>query len=542
MTEGLTIIVTSFGSRMEVSLYGADGSSILGAAYIYYYSAGNNNNTFKYTNLAAGTYYIKTNGYGELVGQYGIQWTLVNPFVPAPDMYEPDNTPATAAVLPVDTIQTHSIYPAGDVDWILITLPQAVDINITATPLNGEFLYADLYAADAATILAGYNNLPPADYYIKVYSNSTDIGAYNIAWTVTNVWGAGVDIYEPDNVTATATTLPANTVQTHSINPVNDVDWLAITMTSAGDLCITITAQGSFMQVGLYLADGATQITAMNIYYYSPTNYNDTLTYAGLAPGTYYIKVGGTSTNPLIGAYDIEWSLANTFSLTADAYEPDNTAAQAATLPVDTVQNHSIYPAGDVDWLTITLTQAEDISITVTASNGVSLDTQLYAGDKTTALSGINLPPGRYYIKVAGYSPYDVCNYTIQWTVALVTGSGLDIYEPDDLPISATVLPMNILKEHSINPFNDVDYMVFTNSQTGDVTITVNSNGSYIGVALNSSTGSGKNIKLTQLTYTFDYSPTLTYANLPVGNYYIEVFVASATELVGAYTIEWTRQ
>jgi hypothetical protein len=172
----------------------------------------------------------------------------------------------------------------------------------------------------------------------------------------------------------------------------------------------------------------------------------------------------------------------------------------------------------------------------------VLLDTQLYAGDKTTALSGINLPPGRYYIKVAGYSPYDVCNYTIQWTVALVTGSGLDIYEPDDLPISATVLPMNILKEHSINPFNDVDYMVFTNSQTGDVTITVNSNGSYIGVALNSSTGSGKNIKLTQLTYTFDYSPTLTYANLPVGNYYIEVFVASATELVGAYTIEWTRQ
>jgi hypothetical protein len=151
-------------------------------------------------------------------------------------------------------------------------------------------MWLGLYASDGVTLLRfangldpslEYNNLPVGNYYLEAYSVDTVlVGVYNIGWTITAVIGDGADIYEPDNTYTIAAVLPPDTLQSHSISPINDVDWLVITSALAGDLTITVTSYGSYMFLQLFGPDGASQ-------WAQTQNYSPHLIWPNLQPGTY---------------------------------------------------------------------------------------------------------------------------------------------------------------------------------------------------------------------------------------------------------------
>ncbi len=99
-----------------------------------------------------------------------------------------------------------------------------------------------------------------------------------------------------------------------------------------------------------------------------------------------------------------------------DTYEPDNTFTQAKTITSGSQQTRSINPAGDDDWIKLTLSQTSNVTV---ETSGPSGDTEmwLYASNGTTEIdhddddgtgsfsliSQNGLASGTYYILVRAY-------------------------------------------------------------------------------------------------------------------------------------------
>jgi uncharacterized protein YcfL len=102
-----------------------------------------------------------------------------------------------------------------------------------------------------------------------------------------------------------------------------------------------------------------------------------------------------------------------------DAFEPDNTSAQAKTINIGSTQTHSIVPVGDIDWVKFTLTTPSAVVLETSAGQaGGDTIMELYDSSLTLLRSNddrnfpsnlysyINtcdttkLPAGTYYVKV----------------------------------------------------------------------------------------------------------------------------------------------
>ncbi|MDY7225068.1 hypothetical protein [Hyalangium rubrum] len=69
----------------------------------------------------------------------------------APDAYESDNT-ATTAKAYVGTPQTgHTFHEVGDVDWVVVYVPNAAQATFETYNIQGSDTILDLYAYNAST-------------------------------------------------------------------------------------------------------------------------------------------------------------------------------------------------------------------------------------------------------------------------------------------------------------------------------------------------------------------------------------------------------
>ena len=121
----------------------------------------------------------------------------------------------------------------------------------------------------------------------------------------------------------------------------------------------------------------------------------------------------------------------------SDAYEVDDTPAQAKTITSGQTQNRSIHASGNVDWVKFTLMQTSAVAID---TNGASGDNEmwLYGPNSSTSLApapnysddahGLwakivhpSLPPGTYYFKIQEYNnDGTIPSYTLSLTVTPV--------------------------------------------------------------------------------------------------------------------------
>lgn len=123
------------------------------------------------------------------------------------------------------------------------------------------------------------------------------------------------------------------------------------------------------------------------------------------------------------------FALVPTARAPPDSYEPDDTAAQATALLAGTPQDHSISPAGDVDWYVFVLTTGSDVVLETSGPTGDTVMT-LYQSDGTSqiamnddggtgAWSRITetLPCGTYTAHIRDFgSPNEILDYTMTLT------------------------------------------------------------------------------------------------------------------------------
>lgn len=165
-----------------------------------------------------------------------------------------------------------------------------------------------------------------------------------------------------------------------------------------------------------------------------------------LDAGDYYIDVsawgywGGPSGNLSYNGSDElhpDFSLTPLDPLTLDAYEPDNTPAQAKAMVLNAgAQNHTLYPAGDVDYMTMGVVEGMYYTFETGDSDTGwpqpwSLSVKLYASDGTTLLEemgtyGVWQAPadGTIYIKAFSWDTEEVGAYTMRVYEAVYSGGG----------------------------------------------------------------------------------------------------------------------
>lgn len=112
-----------------------------------------------------------------------------------PDIYEPDNTPAQASVIPTNgTLQNRSIPEGDDVEWAKFTLNQTENVAVQTNGVLGDTLLNLYTSSNTTTPIASDDNsglllfsrinatLTAGTYYVEVMENGQNnpVGSYTL--------------------------------------------------------------------------------------------------------------------------------------------------------------------------------------------------------------------------------------------------------------------------------------------------------------------------------------------------------------------------
>ncbi len=180
----------------------------------------------------------------------------------------------------------------------------------------------------------------------------------------------------------------------------------------------------------------------------------------------------------------------------ANESEPNDTKAQANTLPLNGNQTGAIGTNTDVDWYKLTTNGDGRISITLNISNGLYLVCELYDNNGTTLLGSGNtngtnmvldndgLATGTYYLKLRPYYDGQMPSYTISNT--LTKPAIANDTEPNNTKAQAKVLPLNGSKTGHVNYYynnlrDSADWYKVTIPEDGMLSLKLTSgNGEYV--------------------------------------------------------------
>ncbi len=457
---------------------------------------------------------------------------------------EPNNTPATANVLPLNGSNSGSISTGTDVDWYKVTTTGDGALTLTLTISNGQYGYFQLYDTlgviqlqsnyTSSTYSYTVDGLAKGTYYVEIlpYDNNNTPN-----YTISNTLAVPTQAndHEPDSTPAQANTIALNGSTTGHINYYynnhkDSVDWYKFTTNADGAINLQLDiANGNYVYFQLYDGDGVTQLHSD----YTSSSYNYTVD--GLAQGTYYVKI-----IPYTSGYFAPYTLTNTLipaAYTNDAVT-DSTPAQAITFGLnDSITGHINYYYNNhkdsVDWYKFTTNADGAINLQLDIANGNYVYFQLYDGDGVTQLhsdytsSSYNytvdgLAQGTYYVKIIPYTsgyfaPYKLHNKLI------TTGQAND-KEPNSTPATAATLPLNGSTTGHINYYynhykDSSDWYKLTTDSNGAVNLQLDvANGNYVYFQLYAADGS----TLLHGDYTassFNY----TVDGLGKGVYYVKI-------------------
>lgn len=216
----------------------------------------------------------------------------------------------------------------------------------------------------------------------------------------------------------------------------------------------------------------------------------------------------------------------NASAVTEDQYEPDDTVSTAKTIHPGAAQAHSIHFNSDVDWVTFTVQQTENIELKITGLQG-GLIIRLYSSDLTfiqsssiyssdTIIRFSGLEPGTYYAKTEDDGNNATNSlYYLQLKSTVENGDG---FEGDNVPSEASAGNKGGTQTRSIIPANDSDWIKFSLADTDNVELKTTGMQSGLKIELYAS----------DLTYIKTSSNYATYsllraAELDPGTYYAKV-------------------
>ncbi len=455
----LDITLTDFSNADYVNIYFYDND---GVTQLNSGTATTNNSvTISTDGLAAGTYYVKIQGYNS--GDTAT-YSLSNTLTPAPvanDM-EPDSSRSTALTLALNGRTTgHLSYyynnhrDSADEYKVTTTSDGLLRLTLTDYPTsNNDYVNYILYDNDGITQLnsgtasvgtasvLNTDGLAAGTYYIKIVPynyNNGGYASYSLADTL--IPAPVANDLEPNNSKATADILTLNSIVTGHIgyyykNLRDSSDWYRLTTNTDGMIRLTITTEPStlnaYINYTLYDNNGTTVLSSNTI----GSNTTNSYTIDGLAKGTYYVRMYQYNTNDYV-SYKLADSLF-TYQYAADSSdEPNGYAAEAKTIPAnEATQGHFGFYYKNVrdttDWFKINYTGSGNLSLTLnhlphlsdgtvdyvnfyvykdTSSSSIYQTT--FGHETSDVVNLISLSEGYYYIKITQYNSNDFEAYSL---------------------------------------------------------------------------------------------------------------------------------
>ncbi|WP_432244929.1 hypothetical protein ACRB8A_14430 [Arthrobacter sp. G.S.26] len=296
---------------------------------------------------------------------------------------------------------------------------------------NGTTLYNfDLTGnnADGTWLASQGTFLPAGRAYIKIYGYSGN-ASWGKTYTLNTTLAAGTVELEPNTSTSTATVVPLATTISGSTLSANssDTDYYAVDLPKAGRAGLnfkfpTGLGAGSAYTLSILNANGTT------LYNFDLTGNNADGTWLAsqgtfLPAGRAYIKIYGYSGNASWGK---TYTLNTTLAAGTVELEPNTSTSTATVVPLATTISGSTLSANssDTDYYAVDLPKAGRAGLNFKFPTGLGAGsaytlsilnangTTLYNFDLTgnnadgtwLASQQINLPVGRAYIKIYGYS------------------------------------------------------------------------------------------------------------------------------------------
>jgi hypothetical protein len=402
--------------------------------------------------MPAGTYYVDVGGFNdtETPDDFGLAITQVATCViPSPDSYEPDNEIGQAKKIGFrnngsgegnqhgrdnNNIQHHSIFPAGDIDFVKFGLSRANWVRLETdgasnpdTVMGLTFPNGTLLAVNDDKAPGKFGSrlevcLPRGDWYgvvIPFFANDT----FFYDWAV-DVEHPCLFETEPNGSIATAGTIqPGNTMYgIHTFSPVGDNDYFKFTLTQAALVNLQTSGYDVFdVDTTLDLYDGAGNLIASDED--GGDGFLSTISVV-LQPGTYYVNVWS-----FFAGYYFPYGLTLTLSPPPLVEsEPNDDCGTANVVALGDSVLANISPSGDYDSFHLTVPadgfvevetsgSSGDTVINLTTADGVTvIGCDDDEGDGLFSRWSCCLPAGEYCVQVKAYSAFSIIsNYSIDF-------------------------------------------------------------------------------------------------------------------------------
>lgn len=207
-----------------------------------------------------------------------------------------------------------------------------------------------------------------------VCSGGSSAYASPVSFTTASVSGCP-DIQEPNNTLATAGTITSGTAYQALIATSTDVDYYKLVVSANSTISVSLTDLPFDYDVQL-LSSGGTQLGSST----AGNTTAESITYAGAAPGNYYVRVYGyNGAFSATSCYRLSAS-ATVVSTCTDNYEPNQTNGGARTIPVSGPITARISSASDVDWFKFANSAAQKYIRVTMSGLPANYDMRLYRG------------------------------------------------------------------------------------------------------------------------------------------------------------------
>lgn len=362
-----------------------------------------------------------------------------------PDIYEPNETPATAKPFPLNTMLMGELKDGRDVDWFSIEVPYdgTIRFKLNAdepTPSDVRWThYSSDYPEGVPYSLGASQTI---DVPVKKGKNdfvwSSIERKSNKAWVyrITNTFRIGSDPFEDNDKQYKAYQLaPRYQSIVGTFDHEDDQDWYSIRVEQSGTLTLRLTPDTKRMDVILKVQKkGEKLVTLDQNGDGEPESYS-----LDVFPGTYYILADKTTTHAVNGSYTLE-VLYDMRML--DPNEPNDKSYQS-TLLGNQYELEGIIDASDredQDWFKITV--AEDSLLRLQLNNIPSNRTMRMEllNSSLVFVSGVMNPwgqsgveltqqliPGTYFVKLTANMGFQDQMYRISAQIDRMVGGYIDI-------------------------------------------------------------------------------------------------------------------